>query len=273
MIAAELHPRVPVNILFYAIVFLFVKPVLSIEQNLCYTFTKCAIWIKKGINKHYFKGSIMTQHDDDRMDRFNTDPNDINDNEQYSLFKENKKVKFGPNSPKISEKIPLSKLGIGFLILLFLLLLFFAGNKMARFENRMNALENRIKSVEEKGQKLDAMRYGMAQIGEQSQSVEQLKARLDRSEKALTSRMDQISKDFETFKQQRLESGIPKGNASKAAKISKNAAKTRYHIVKSGETLYTISHRYGVTVKQLQKINKLSAGSVIHPGQKLMINP
>lgn len=215
----------------------------------------------------------MTQNDDDRMDRFKGVSNDVDDNEQYSLFKEKKKVKFGTNSPKISEKIPLSKLGIGFLILLILFLLLFARNKMARFENRLNALEDRVKSVEEKGQKLDAMRYGMAQIGEQSQSVEQLKTRFDRSEKTLTARMDQISKEFGKLKQQVLEAGVRKTTSSKTAKISERTLKNRYHVVKSGETLYTIGRRYGVTVKQLQKINKLSGGSVIRPGQKLKINP
>jgi LysM repeat protein len=215
----------------------------------------------------------MTQNDDDRMDRFKGVSNDVDDNEQFSLFKEKKKVKFGTNAPKISEKIPLSKLGIGFLILLILLLLLFARNKMARFENRLNALEDRVKSVEEKGQKLEAMRYGMAQIGEQSQSVEQLKTRFDRSEKTLTARMDQISKEFGKLKQQVLKAGVRKTTSSKTVKISERTLKNRYHVVKSGETLYTIGRRYGVTVKQLQKINKLSGGSVIHPGQKLKINP
>jgi LysM repeat protein len=227
----------------------------------------------QGINKHSIKGSIMTQNDDDRMDRFNTDPNDVEDNEQYSLFKENKKVKFGSNSPKISEKIPLSKLGIVFLILLFLLILFYVGNKMARLDNRIAGLENRVKSVEENGQKLDAIRYGMAKIGEQAQSVEQLKVRLDHSEKTLTSRMDEITKDFEKLKLQMSEAGLRKAKPSKSTKTSKTTATQRFHIVKSGETLYTIARRYGMTVKELQKINNLSGGRVLHPGQKLIINP
>jgi LysM repeat protein len=215
----------------------------------------------------------MTQKDDDRMDSFNADPDDVNENEQYSLWKENKKVKFGANPSKISEKIPLSKFGIGFLILLILLLLLFARNRMVRFENRINALENRVKSVEEKSQKLYAMGGGMAQIEEQFQTVEQLKARIDRSEQALTSRMDQIVKDFEKLKQQMLDTGIRKAKSSKTEKVSRSTSKNRYHIVKSGETLYTIGRRYGVTVKELKKINKLGDSSVIHSGQKLVITP
>ncbi|MGA8181946.1 MAG: LysM domain-containing protein [Desulfobacterales bacterium] len=155
-------------------------------------------------------------------------------------------------------------------MLIILVLLLFVRNKMAGFENRINALEHRVKSVEEKDQQLDAIRYGMAKMGELSQSVEQLNVRLDHSEKSLTSRMDQISKAFEMLKQQTLKEGIRK---EKPSKTSKNAARNRYHIVKSGETLYTIARRYGVTVKELQKINKLSGGGVIHTGQKLLINP
>ena len=86
----------------------------------------------------------MAHNDDDRMDRFKGVSNDLDDNEQYSLFKEKKKVKFGTNSPKISEKIPLSKLGIGLFILLILLLLLFVRSKMTRFDNRLNALEDRV---------------------------------------------------------------------------------------------------------------------------------
>jgi LysM repeat protein len=215
----------------------------------------------------------MTQKNDDGMDRFNVDPDDVNENEQHSLWKENKKVKFATKPSRIFEKIPLSKFGTGFLILLILSLLLFAGNKMVRIENRINALEIRVKSVEEKGQKLDAMSYGMAQIGEQSQTVEQLKARLDRTEKVLTSRMDQISKDFEKLQKQMLDAGIRKAKSSKTEKISKSTAKNRYHVVKSGETLYTIGRQYNVTVKELKKINKLSGSGVIHPGQKLVISP
>ncbi len=215
----------------------------------------------------------MAHNDDDRMDRFKGVSNDVDDNEQYSLFKEKEKIKFGTNSPKNAEKIPFLKLGIGLLVLLILLLLLFVRNKMTRFDSRLNTLEDRVQRVEEKGQKLDSMRYGMAQIGEQSQSVEQLKTRLDRSEKTLTARMDQISKEFGNLKRQALKAGIVKTKSSKTAKILQRTVKSRYHIVKSGETLYTIGRRYGVTVKELQKINKLSGGNVIHPGQKLKISP
>ena len=48
--------------------------------------------------------------------------------------------------------------------------------------------------------------------------------------------------------------------------------KVPYHQVHTGETLWGISCRYGLTVAELQRLNKLSSGAVIHPGQKLILS-
>jgi membrane-bound lytic murein transglycosylase D len=43
------------------------------------------------------------------------------------------------------------------------------------------------------------------------------------------------------------------------------------HIVKSGESLWSISRRYGMTVSQLAKANNLKTTSVLKPGQRLSV--
>jgi len=43
------------------------------------------------------------------------------------------------------------------------------------------------------------------------------------------------------------------------------------HIVKSGETLYTLSQTYGIQLSQLYKINKLKEGRPVKPGQKILL--
>lgn len=58
---------------------------------------------------------------------------------------------------------------------------------------------------------------------------------------------------------------------------SPNSAETkstvrRIHIVKDGETLTSISRRYGITIETLRKLNNLSAGETIIPFQRLYIN-
>lgn len=208
----------------------------------------------------------MTPIDDHRMDKFNEDRQDHNDNEQYSFWKEDKKLGFGTDTSKMSEKIPLTRFGIGFLILVILLILLFVRNRSIVLENRIAALENSVKNIEEMADKLGAFDGQMAQILEQAQMVQQFKKRFDRSEGALTSRMDQIAITLGSIQKQMAQT------RAQPSKTSKTAG-SQYHIVKPGETLYQIGPRYGLTVKKLQQINKLGPGDTIYPGQKLVISP
>ena len=214
----------------------------------------------------------MTHRDDDRIDKFNENPED-DYNEQYSLWKEEKKLKFGTNTPKMSDKIPLSRFGIGFLILLILLILLFARNRSTALENRIAALENSVKNLEQMVDKLNVVDNQVAQVSEQAQSFQQFKERFDRSEAALTSRMDQIVINLSSLQKQMSRVGTQKVKTSKTAKVSKKTTENRYHTVKPGETLYQIAPRYGLTIKKLRQLNKLGESDTIYPGQKLVIRP
>lgn len=44
------------------------------------------------------------------------------------------------------------------------------------------------------------------------------------------------------------------------------------HTVRRGETPYAIARKYGLTVEQLLKANRLAAGATIQPGQKLIVS-
>jgi type IV pilus assembly protein PilF len=48
--------------------------------------------------------------------------------------------------------------------------------------------------------------------------------------------------------------------------------KAAYHVVQAGENLYRISLRYGLKVDQLLRLNNLEPGTVIKPGQKLLVS-
>ncbi len=54
--------------------------------------------------------------------------------------------------------------------------------------------------------------------------------------------------------------------------VSAKAASEKIHIVTKGETLYSISRKYGVSVDQIKSSNQLASAS-ISPGQRLYIGP
>ena len=47
--------------------------------------------------------------------------------------------------------------------------------------------------------------------------------------------------------------------------------KKRYHTVRSGETLWGISRRYGLTVEEFRSLNNFSPGGTIYPDQRLFV--
>jgi membrane-bound lytic murein transglycosylase MltF len=59
--------------------------------------------------------------------------------------------------------------------------------------------------------------------------------------------------------------------AATLKKVTKTAA--RYHVVSSADTIYTIGQRYGVSVDELIRINKLDSKGTIHPGDRLRVTP
>jgi LysM repeat protein len=48
--------------------------------------------------------------------------------------------------------------------------------------------------------------------------------------------------------------------------------KAGYYLVHRGDSLYGIAQEYGLTVEELRRLNNLSKGHVIYPGQKLLVN-
>jgi LysM repeat protein len=77
----------------------------------------------------------------------------------------------------------------------------------------------------------------------------------------------------ELFTSQQKGNKAAESKKPERTKISKKIAHPIYHEVKAKETLYQISRRYGLTVDDLRKLNRLTPETVIHPGQKLIVTP
>lgn len=53
--------------------------------------------------------------------------------------------------------------------------------------------------------------------------------------------------------------------------VSKSSSTAKYHTVKKGETLYSISRKYGIDIDYLCKTNKISKSKPLYAGRKLVI--
>lgn len=76
--------------------------------------------------------------------------------------------------------------------------------------------------------------------------------------------------------ERRPAAGLPGPAASEGASRGKPEgedaiARAVVHVVRSGDTLFRIARRYGVTLAELLGLNRLSADAILRPGQRLFI--
>ena len=128
-----------------------------------------------------------------------------------------------------------------------------------------------LKNFEEQIVRFQDIDNKLTSVLEQAQAFEQFKERFDRLEASMTLRMDHVVKGLNNLQKQMAQVRTKKTEVVKPAKVAKKTTKKRYYTVRRGDTLYEISRRYGLTVKKIRILNKLSDKAVIHPGQKLLV--
>jgi hypothetical protein len=194
------------------------------------------------------------------------------DEEQYSPWAEHKEARKGIRLGKYQVP-PLLLALAGVALVAFLLILLLGRGDDRATPQRMAALEQRIQRLEERLDKFEGIDEKVTAIWEQAKSFEKFKDRFDRSEASTSLRMDHLTMSLETLQKQ-----IDQSRSSRPAVASKNHAagrsesKVQYHQVEPGDTLYSISKKYGLAVEELMRLNNMQPDSVLMPGQKLIVH-
>ena len=169
---------------------------------------------------------------------------DFSDEEGYSVQSNNKKNGFAGKPP--GKRVFSFLAGALAVVVIFLIAGFFLRTGNVDPVIKLRSLENRVKQLENRSYRIDWIEAKLDQIEEKN--------------KQFTTFMD-------TFR--KLETP-PKISTAQTPEKQTRAA---YHEVVAGETLYGISRRYGLTVDELRRLNKLELEATIYPTQRLLISP
>ena len=172
---------------------------------------------------------------------------------------------------KKSIPIPLVLLGSGFLVMIFLFIVFLSKTTDIASKTKIVSIEKRLALLEERLGKIDEIDEKVILLDTQGKKFDLFVDRFDRFETSMSLKMDIINNELYTSKKR--DKKAPERKKSEKTKISKKITHPIYHEVKPKETLYQISRRYGLTVDDLRKLNRLTPETVIHPGQKLIVSP
>jgi LysM repeat protein len=224
----------------------------------------------------------MKWKDTKSADDVDPDTNDpYYENDGYAPFKE----KEGTKATILSGN-PVRYLywGLGIAVVagvvLLVALLFSNINESADL-TRIKEMEQTLQALEQRLSKYEGMDEKVTRIWEQAKAFEKFKTRFDRSEASMSLRMDHLAMSLDALQKKTDEAlgkieALEKQPAKKVVAAKPTPAKKEavtIHTVAAGETLFSISRRYNLSVEKLKALNQLADGAVIHVGQKLTVSP
>jgi LysM repeat protein len=208
----------------------------------------------------------------DMVDKEEKTEEDQFDEEQYSPWAEGKETKKGIKLGGFRVPPLLLVSAVAVLVAVLLVVLLRGGGDTASLQ-RIAALEQRLSQLEDRLDKYEGIDEKVTAIWEQAKSFEKFKDRFDRSEASISLRMDHLTMSLEALQKQLNEARSTQSRvAAKKPDSDKSSSKVKYHQVEPGDTFYSISKKYNITVEELIRLNKLKPDSVLMPGQKLIVH-
>lgn len=169
------------------------------------------------------------------------------------------------------SSLPLILTGVGILVLIILSIMVLSKAQDLAEKEHVLALESKL---DELARKLGDLEQTDRQAGETPENqFNLLNDRMAKLETSITTKIDQMITELEVLKSPAASKQTPKTEPPQPAKQKQKEIKSTVHKVQAGETLYRISRRYGLTIDQLRKYNKLTPDTKIYPGQELKLTP
>ena len=162
--------------------------------------------------------------------------------------------------------------GIGLVIIVILLVIVLARPSNVVNSEQLQALEERVQGLEKRLATIGLIDQALVRIDDNEKELSLIMERVDRFEGTVTTQIDQIIKELGKLHQKAGTAPAAKVKTPQPVAKSTPEKQTKVHEVRAGETLYSISRRYDLTVDQLRTYNNIGKDVAIRPGQKLKLS-
>jgi hypothetical protein len=166
-----------------------------------------------------------------------------------------------------------SAVGISLLVLVILVIWFFFPRDKLMNSEELKMLESRVGELENKLRRFDKINEHLIRLENQTKKFAHAVDRFDQFETSTALRMDILAKELVALQNKKIEIKPVSPQVPESESKKEEKTRTKYHIVRAGETLYSISRGYGLSVDELRKFNDLKNDITIYPGQKIVIDP
>jgi LysM repeat protein len=169
-------------------------------------------------------------------------------------------------------------LGVGILVLSGVILYLFLGQSMNADTEQIRMLSERLASIENRLGVLEVSSRGDGAMDQRLKRVDLFMNRFENLETTMARRLSDLSNRVSALESGGAKPRVKPSSSTQKAPTPAPAPSTtaesktgKSHVVAKGETLYSISRRYGLSVDELLALNGMSPGAVIYPGQSLRV--
>jgi hypothetical protein len=173
-------------------------------------------------------------------------------------------------------KNPLSWLVLGGIILIVAAFSIFSGDREPDLSPRIAELERQVEYLQTTINTLEKAAPDNTLAQQALDGLPPIKERIDSMEEKLALLTQDMEKRLTEMEKKRLTAVAPpppKKPAPPRKAETVKAKPVQYHTVQKGDTLYSLSRRYGLTVDRMRRINSLKADEPLKLGQKLRVTP
>ncbi|MBN2123923.1 MAG: LysM peptidoglycan-binding domain-containing protein [Deltaproteobacteria bacterium] len=162
--------------------------------------------------------------------------------------------------PKAQSRAPLFLSGAALLLALVLLVLFAAMETGPSTAVDVGPVREKLALLEQRLVRLETQRQEAPRV---LQKVEGLSRDLSERVASVARDLDQIREEIRSMSGKMVRAGDGGSGPERPS--------LRYHRVQRGESLYRIARRYGTSVAELCRLNRIQTNKVIYPGQRLVV--
>ena len=155
------------------------------------------------------------------------------------------------------------------IILVIIAIAYFTGNGSS--EKSVASIQARVKALEEKTARFEELQANIAMLQQQEETLRKSVSGVESSVNALKGTLHTLSREVASLNKRPASTPIRGKSAASVEKKQPGKIHTGYHVVRKGESLYAIAKRYGISVAELCRLNRISLKSIIRPGQKLLV--
>lgn len=162
--------------------------------------------------------------------------------------------------------------GVGLVLIVVILIFALAGPSNDVDRQQLQALDERIQELEKRLATIGLIDQALTRIDNNEKELSLIMERVDRFEGTVTTQIDQIIKELGKLHQKTGSTPASPVKTKPPVAKSTSEKQEKIHEVRAGDTLYSISRRYGLTVDQLRTYNDIGKDAAIRPGQKLKLS-